>query len=231
MKNLFLCVICIAFVGVVAVSAQEQKQTKPIFGIRAGLNLTDLHRRVQNQNASYDSKASFHAGVVYKQPLVKNAPLYLETGLYVAGQGARFSMSGSTFDSSFNYKKNVKAEIDMLYLQIPILITQHFNYKNVSFQPAVGAYYGFGVSGKLKATMGGRSVEADLFKDSEFGAEKVPQEFKRSDIGIRIHLGLAIYKHYLVALGYDFGALNIFKEKSSAKMRNRNFYVSLGYNF
>lgn len=160
-------------------------------------------------------------GVAYLQPLMKNNPLYLETGLYLAGRGAKYPTGND----------DVEMKMNMLYLQVPILITQHFDYKNVSLQPAVGIYYGLGVSGKSKSTIYGMSSEADLFKDSEVDGEEVTQLFTRSDFGIRVQLGLAIYKHYLVALGYDFGTLNIFKEKEHGRMRNNNFYISLGYNF
>lgn len=113
----------------------------------------------------------------------------------------------------------------MLYLQVPALLSWHFDVRNISIQPVIGIYYGFGFYGKLK---GVGNMKFDVFKDIENSGVKM---FKRSDVGLRFGLGVAIKKHYYVGLGYDLGLLDINKEREESKLTNGSFFISLGYNF
>ena len=77
-----------------------------------------------------------------------------------------------------------KAKFNMLYLQVPAVVSWHFNIKSVSIQPAAGVYYGFGIHGKLK----GDAAKVDLFKEISVPVEDGSVEgqvFKRSDFGLR----------------------------------------------
>lgn len=215
MKKIVLCLF--ALVACLSVSAQNGRA----FGVRAGLNVTNLHLSESGVSMSLTSRASFHAGFAYQQPLMRLLPLYFETGLYVTGRGASISADEFGFDSS------AKLKFNMLYLQVPALVSWHFNLRSVSIQPAVGVYYGFGMHGKAKAA--GEKVE--LFKSVDLGeGAEQGAAFKRSDLGLRFGLGVAV-KHYFVGAGYDLGLLNIAKESDGGKIRNGSFYISLGYNF
>ncbi|MEG1760165.1 MAG: porin family protein [Alistipes sp.] len=213
--------ICLCVLGIVVMSLCASAQNKSTWGVRAGLNISDMTQKQDGESGSTGSRASFHVGVAYQFPIVKKLPLYIETGLYLSGRGAKVN------------EETVNVKMNMLYMQVPVLVSWHFNLNSVSLQPYVGAFYGLGVHGKLKA--GDR--EASLFKANTIEGVEIPQAFKRSEVGLRFGLGVAIKKHYYVGVGYDLGLTNILKNESAigvdkgAKMKNGSFFVSLGYNF
>ena len=124
----------------------------------------------------------------------------------------------------------------MLYLQLPVAFSWHFDVKNVSIQPFVGAYYNFGIQGKIKAEVDGQSEKANMFKDTTIEGEVLPQPARRSDVGLRFGAGFTFREKYYLGLGYDMGLTNIFtkefqEELMGVKAKNGNFFVSVGYNF
>ena len=167
-----------------------------------------------------------NVGFAYQQPLLRTLPLYLETGLYLTGRGG--SVNASNFDLGFDEELSGKVKFNMLYLQVPVVVSWHFNVRSVSIQPLAGVFYGFGIHGKAKF----KGEKADLFKSTDLGdgAEEEAM-FKRSDLGLRFGANVTFRKHYNVSLGYDLGLLNILKDADEVKAKNGSFFVSLGYNF
>ena len=165
-------------------------------------------------------------GFAYQQPLLRTLPLYLETGLYLTGRGG--SVNASNFDLGFDEELSGKVKFNMLYLQVPVVVSWHFNVRSVSIQPLAGVFYGFGIHGKAKF----KGEKADLFKSTDLGdgAEEEAM-FKRSDLGLHFGANVTFKKHYNVSLGYDLGLLNILKDADEVKAKNGSFFVSLGYNF
>lgn len=199
-------------------------QNESSFGVRAGLNVANLHFSAGGLSASMDSRASYHVGFAYQQPVLRVLPLYFETGLYLSGRGASVTAGDLDLDVEG------KAKFNMLYLQVPAVVSWHFNIKSVSIQPAAGVYYGFGIHGKLK----GDAAKVDLFKEISVPVEDGSVEgqvFKRSDFGLRFGVGVTVMKHYYAGVGYDLGLLNISKDSGEGKIKNGSFFISLGYNF
>ncbi|MFQ7387562.1 MAG: hypothetical protein ACLRM8_08535 [Alistipes sp.] len=62
---------------------------------------------------------------------------YFETGLYLSGRGA--SVTAGDLDLGVEGK----AKFNMLYLQVPAVVSWHFNIKSVSIQPAAGGLLRF----------------------------------------------------------------------------------------
>lgn len=218
MKKILLCLLALA-AGLAAFGQNESS-----FGVRAGLNVTNLRLSEGGLSMSLDSRASYHVGFVYQQPMLRVLPLYFETGLYLSGRGA--SVEASDLDLGVAGK----VKFNMLYLQLPAMVSWHLDFKSVSIQPAVGVYYGFGIHGKLK----GDAAKVDLFKEISVpvaDGSVEGQVFKRSDFGLRFGVGVTVMKHYYAGVGYDLGLLNISKESGDGKIKNGSFFISLGYNF
>ena len=218
MKKILLCLLALA-AGLTAFGQNESS-----FGVRAGLNVANLHLSAGGLSASLDSRASYHVGFAYQQPVLRVLPLYFETGLYLSGRGASVTAGDLDLDVEG------KAKFNMLYLQVPAVVSWHFNIKTVSIQPAAGVYYGFGIHGKLK----GDAAKVDLFKEISVPVEDGSVEgqvFKRSDFGLRFGVGVTVMKHYYAGVGYDLGLLNISKDSGEGKIKNGSFFISLGYNF
>ena len=120
MKKILLCLLALA-AGLTAFGQNESS-----FGVRAGLNVTNLHLSEGGLSASLDSRASYHVGFAYQQPLLRVLPLYFETGLYLSGRGASVTAGDLDLDVEG------KAKFNMLYLQVPAMVSWHFNIKSVS---------------------------------------------------------------------------------------------------
>lgn len=213
MKKLFFCLL-----GLVAFAMTASAQNHSSLGIRMGVNVANL--RVSDSGSSFDSKVSFHVGAAYQRPVLRVLPLYLETGLYLSGRGAR----------NISVTDEQKGNANTLYLQVPVLVSWHFNIKSVSLQPYAGAYYALGIHGKLKVA----GEKLNVFKETTVEGENFPKLFKRSDIGLRFGLGATIHKRIYIGAGYDLGLTDILKDNNEidrSKLRNGSFFLSLGFNF
>lgn len=91
MKKILLCLLALA-AGLTAFGQNESS-----FGVRAGLNVANLHLSAGGLSASLDSRASYHVGFAYQQPVLRVLPLYFETGLYLSGRGASVNGGRSGF--------------------------------------------------------------------------------------------------------------------------------------
>lgn len=192
-----------------ALSVSVFAQNKSYFGVRAGINISDIAVSVDDESYSVDSKVNFQLGGAYNIALMKSAPLYLETGLYFAGR------SGEIED----------IKVNAYQLQIPVLASYHFNVGKFTIEPAAGVYYAFGVAGKVKIP---GEDDLKIFKkhdDMQFA--------KRSDAGLRFAVATTYNERYYLGIGYDLGLMNAassdFNDYIDAK--NGAFFISLGYNF
>lgn len=216
MKKLF--VLALLLCSAATLSAQRRN----IFGVRAGLNVSDLTIKNDGLSVSPDSRGTFHAGFSYQHRLSGRLPFYLETGLYLSDKGGKIKEEDETL------------KMKLLYMQVPVVVNYHFDLAagKVSIQPYAGLYYGLGVSGKMKLSSEGYDATVDLFKASTVEGEAVPQSCKRSDVGIRAGVGVNFCKRYYAGLGYDAGLMNILKNSEEGlKMRNGVFHISVGYTF
>ena len=187
MKKLILLVAAaVLFLG----SANAQKFEKNIFGVRAGLNVSN----VRFDGISPDSKIGFHIGGSYER-LLASFPLYLETGLQLTWKGCQVD------DEGFTNKLNAA------YLEIPIMVNYKFNIEDkVVLYPSAGFYYGLGVGGKIKTTEGNIDTFSDLTA-------------KRSDFGLRF-AGTALWNQFTFSLGYEFSITDISQFNQKIKPNN-----------
>ena len=178
MKKLvaLLCALCVAG----TLSAQE----KHIFGVRAGLNVSNMTAKVDGVSTSPSSRVSFQAGGSYQYNFLESMPFYLETGLYLSLKGAEESDRNST------------ATTRMTYLQIPAMVNYHWEVSDkVTLIPSAGFYYALGIGGKVKYSERGSdvTVKEDVFgKDGDYG---------RSDFGMRFTASVEFLDHYHAGVG------------------------------
>lgn len=208
MKKLFL-LIAIAASGLTA-GAQSLE-----WGVHAGLNLANERVAVDGASISTDSHAQFQAGFSLAARMSRNLPIYLQTGLDFTGRG------GESQGASDN----------LYYLQLPVTASYYVNIgRIVSIRPYAGIYYCLGLFSNTK--IDGKAQEIDGSKFDFFSEYDGEQGYKRSDFGLRFGADVVLAKHYSVGLGYDLGLMNINKDMFDAgKIRNRVFYLRLGYNF
>ncbi len=214
MKKLFF--ITLAAIVAVAGSANAQDYQKNILGVRAGMNISKITASNGGMSASTSSLVGFNIGVSDQFLLLKSKPLYLETGLYFSTKGGKVNYNIETEGGGYDYS----TKMTPMYLQIPLLINYHFAINDkFSVQPAVGAYYAFGICGKVKE---------DGEKENIFSKNG----FKRSDVGLRFGVNFG-YDKFILGVSYDLGLSNIAQGSDSedGKFKNRVFAINLGYNF
>ena len=157
--------------------------------------------KVKTDGVTYDGMAGFHVGGVYQRLLTKSIPLYLETGLYLTQKG--FKVDGTNKANAF-------------YFEVPVLVNYKFTAgEEFILYPSAGLYYGIGFAGKSKVA----DVKFDTFGDGGF--------MERSDLGVRASF-TAEWHQLLLSAGYDY---SLFDAGKDGKMKNRTFFISVGYNF
>ncbi len=187
-------------------------QTAGPWGVRAGLNVTDMAFKDGGTRLTPGSRAGYHVGVSYRWDMPVSLPFALETGLMLNSKGSRNSEGG------------VKATYKMLYLELPLTVSYRFDIRNVvSIKPFFGFYYGLGLSGRLKVKEGGRKESVDILSGQY-------QQLKRSDFGLKFGAEVG-WRAYSLGLAYEPSLMNIGKNSGSLKVRNHCFMITLGYNF
>lgn len=182
------------------------------FGVRAGMNLSKIGISEDNMSLGTDTRAGFNVGLAVEIPLTKgDSPNQwrINTGLSYTVKGCKIKERGS------------KLTVSPAYLQLPVYASfRHALSDNVCLRINAGPYLAVGVNGKIKATEGRASVEEDCFSDDEL---------KRFDAGLGVSAGLG-FRMFVFEIGYEHGLVNIARD-SEIKFRNRNFTLTLGYNF
>ncbi len=191
-----------------SVSAQDVT-----IGVRAGLNFANM----SEEGVSPDSRLGLHAGVVFDIPVAEN--FFVQPGLFLSQKGAKMTEKVDGV--------KVEANLTPLYLEVPVLASYRIPLsEKVKLHLNAGPYLAYGISGKTKAeaAAGGykESAEVDLFGDEGSA--------KRFDAGVQIGAGLGFLNNYYAGIAYEWGVTNI-SQTTSGKTKNRNFMISLGYNF
>jgi len=224
MKKLLLLIALVAGMNL-SMKAQSD-EPKVQFGVRAGLNVSsfggDISKKDKGDMGS--SLAGFHIGGIVDINVANN--FYIQPGLYVTTKGGKGKESGSDWE----YKETAR----LTYLQIPVLASYRIPLSdNVKWQINAGPYVAFGLAGKLKWTdIDEGDKETGDYK--LFGTEKDQEKsiLNRFDAGLSFGTGVSITNFY-VGVSYDLGLANIYNEYDDIKYsaKNKNFMVSVGYNF
>lgn len=127
-------VVLLLGMSLMANRANAQEYPKSIFGVSAGLNVSNLVSVDEGVKVKMDSRVGFHIAGSYELLLMKNAPLYLETGLQLSQKGAT-AFTGH-FKASF------------LFAEVPLMVNYKFSLPyGISVSPSLGAYYAYAFYG------------------------------------------------------------------------------------
>ena len=188
-----------------------QRRLRAAFSLVSVPVLTLQVWKEDNVTVSTDNRANWHVGVIADIPLMQS--LYVQTGLYLQNKGYK--------EKEGDYELTANP----MYLEIPVLASYRYNFGDAAqLQFNVGPYFAYGVGGKIKETDDGDEDKWDCFGDK--GAD-----WKRFDCGLQIGAGLTVAKHYYIGAAYEFGFSNIAKNSGDGKLKNRNWMISVGYNF
>ena len=204
MKNLtkFFVMVCL-----LTFSANTFAQT---FGVKAGLNLSNLVLKHNDETLTNSMKPGFHIGPTAEIPI--NEMFSFEPAVLLSTKGYKYSEPG--YDESIN----------LLYIDVPLTGKATYDVGGVKIYGAFGPYVGVGLTGKYKTSDSpdytlkwGKAADDDLERFNYglvFGAGV---EFNAFQLGISYELGLAnmapsdaegekIHDRVLgISLGYWFG--------------------------
>ncbi len=198
------------------------------FGIRAGMNVSNIKEKYSYWGESESEKTNalvgYHIGFIVDVPLYKNY-FYIQPGLYLTQKGGKYKE---------NYGSNEKYEekLNPTYLEIPILFSGRYTFGIAQLQLNFGPYLACGLFGKDKyedTYNGKKETDSENFFGGDDG-------FKRFDVGLSLGAGVLLSRHYYIGFQYEFGLGNMIPgdwsdDDESWKMKNRNFMLTVGYNF
>ena len=170
------------------------------YGARVGLNVGWISG---DYDKSLGAKAGMNIGGVLGLRVSDATPVFLESGLYFAMQGA----------------KDGKDEINLNYLEIPLLIKYGVQVTDeIALLPYLGPTFGLGIAGKTKYP-----------GEGSVGSFSSDGDFNRPDVGIKFGCGAEYNKLYLET-GLKFGVTNILDDDNDAA-HNGAWYLNFGVNF
>jgi hypothetical protein len=206
-----------------ALTFTSKAQDKTTFGVRAGVNFTNMNGEDLNgKDLNYDIKTGFNIGVNAEIPVATD--FYLQPGLLFSTKGYKESIPGTSDDAKYNVS----------YLEIPI----NFLYKPVlgpgKLLLGFGPYIGLGIGGKIKYPGEDAKIKfkndvstADLNSDNAYQ--------KGLDFGGNLLAGYELSSKISFQLNAQLGMSNLVPKvngtKLDSKLKNTGFGISIGYRF
>jgi hypothetical protein len=203
MKKIFILAIGLF----VATAASAQDRIK--FGIKGGLNYSDIIERNGNNNFDTEAKAGFNAGITLEIPLI--AGLQFTPEVLYAQKGYKNTYSYGTFKQTTNF------------IDVPVLFAFRLG---SSFNIVAGPQVSFLLSTKNKFENGFGTVE-------ETRVEEDSDRFKKSLVGGVIGFRYDINDKFDIHARYalDFQKNNEDGTDYTPEYRNQVYSVGVGIKF
>ncbi|MET1057874.1 MAG: porin family protein [Pedobacter sp.] len=203
MKKIFILAIGLF----VATAASAQDRIK--FGIKGGLNYSDIIERNGNNNFDTEAKAGFNAGVTLEIPLI--AGLQFTPEVLYAQKGYKNTYSYGTFKQTTNF------------IDVPILFAFRLG---SSFNIVAGPQVSFLLSTKNKFENGFGTVEETYVEDDS-------DRFKKSLVGGVIGFRYDVNDKFDIHARYaiDFQKNNEDGTQYTPEYRNQVYSVGVGIKF
>jgi len=198
-----------------------------IFGIKAGLNLSNMVMKYNDQIISQDFKMNpgFNLGGTAEFPI--SEWFSIESELLLSTKGYKMSMEESYDGASFKYER----KLNLLYLNIPAKAKAKVNVGKVNIYSEAGLYFGIGISGKEISTDTYNGEETTVNEKMKWGTNSETDLLRRSDFGLTFGAGVEV-SAFQFGFNYDLGLSNILpKSIDDGKIMNRVLGISMGYRF
>ena len=208
------------FIVIIVLVAATPTFAQVKFGLKGGLNLTNMLAKDNNQNLGKDFyiKPGFHLGATAAFSMSKK--FGLESGLLFSTKG---------YMTEF---WSIKRTIQVNYLELPILAVYKIDLGRTNLLIHAGPYIGYALSGKLKANQPILGPNNDAKEEAlKIGNDKLKDDIKPLDWGLNIGSAAEV-NHITVGMQYGTGIANISAyTDNKTVIKNRVFYISLGYRF
>lgn len=187
------------------------------FGIRAGLNLSKMLIKDDDEKYSDDLKIKpgFHLGATVEFPI--DEMFGIETGIIASTKGFKLNEEDVGYNGSWT----------LYYIDIPINGKVYYDAGDVKIYGAFGPYLGIGIYGASKATY----MDETEIEDIEWGNDDDEDDLKRFDMGLSFGAGVEI-KSFIMGISYNLGLMNISPYfEDGFKIKNRVLEISAGIKF
>jgi len=202
MKKLLFTTVAILMLGMF-------NQASAQFGARAGLNISNVSFADEDE-AFFDSKIGFHAGVFYEHRL--NEALYIRPA-------ALFSLKGAKAEEEFA-GVTISQSVNISYVEVPIDVVYKIAAGGNSININAGPYIGMLLSANTKFDDGSGNSEEEDVKDM----------LKGIDFGL--NLGVEYQMNQLgIGAGYGLGLSNIDDSGFDDTVKNKNITFYVAYRF
>jgi len=211
----------ITLVALLAAATVFGANAQTRFGVKAGLNLSDVNGKGGGESYGDDTKmkVGFHVGAVAD---IGFGSLYFQPGLLFSSKGTKteFSDSGIT----------AKSTMSLGYLEVPLTLGYRVEAGSAKVNLGLGPYIGFGLAGKFKTEVSGGGISAEEEADIKWGDDD-DSDVRSMDYGLNISAGVE-FSNMQVNLQYGLGlANNTPKGDSDNSSKNSVIGISLGYFF
>jgi hypothetical protein len=211
----------------IAISAIGFAQSKPSFGIRAGISSSSLKGDAVNSLQSlldYSNGAittsghtGFFAGANASIPV--SELVSVEPGIYYSQKGynmkGEMSLKGVEFLSA-----NAQAKLTSHYVDVPLLLKLNLN----GLQLFAGPQVSYLAKADFRTTAGALGFNVlDKTMDAT-------NQFNRWDAGVTGGIGYKFQNGFNISAAYDYGLSKV-DANQNFDSYNRSFKVGVGYNF
>jgi hypothetical protein len=201
-----------------ALTLTSKAQDKTTFGVRAGVNFTNL---TGDDLDDLDMKTGFNIGVNAEIPVASD--FYLQPGLLFSTKGAKQKIANAD-DLKFNIS----------YLEIPVNFLYKPTLGSGKLLLGFGPYVGIAVGGKIK--QGSNDVDIKFKNDLSTAEQNGNDNYlKRLDFGGNLLAGYELSSKISIQLNAQLGMSSLYPkvegEKPDDKMKNTGFGISVGYRF
>jgi hypothetical protein len=202
MKNVIVTLL-LAFISMTSMAQKAR------FGVKTGLNLSDVTTDDKAENKAIGVRPAFHLGLV--ADLALNDNLSFQPQLLYSGRGAKEDHEDHKDLFKFNS------------LEIPLnLVYRTAGSSNGRFFLGGGPSIGYNLGGKVVAT-------DDPSENTDFEFGSAAGQIRRMDIGLNLLAGYELKGGFFVSANYTRGLTNWLN--TSDKWRNNVFALSVGYFF
>jgi len=205
---------------VVVVFSMATDSFAQTFGVKAGLNLSNMivKDNTETYSGDFKMKPGFNLGGTVEFPI--NEIFSFETGLILSTKGYK-----ATYE---DFGGETKETYNLYYFDIPLTGKATYDVGSFKIFGVFGPYIGIGLSGKGKSETDGVSDPTHVVK---WGTDSDNDELKRLDMGLTFGAGVEI-SSVQIRLNYDLGIKNISSDTGDGyKITNRVLGISLGYKF
>ena len=212
------------FVVIIFIFALNEDIHSQIFGIKAGLNLSDMYmKRDQQEEAQTDMKLGFHIGATAEFPISKM--FSFESGILLSNKGYKIDISETHGGVTEIFKQN----ISMYYLDVPITAKLNLPVGSAKFYFLAGPYLALGLSGTgtTEMTINGQLRKMD--GDITFGSGE--EDLKTLDYGLMFGAGIE-FSNFTFGINYNLGLANLSNiTEFNSTINHKVIGISAGYKF